>query len=82
MIINKQAKINENDNIKNWSNSAFDLVNNVYIKMKQLLQRKANLRLGNDKPGLAKSHEFFNGFDWDSLVKGTMKSPFEGVVKL
>ena len=31
MIINKQAKISESDNIKDWDKSAFDLVNHVYI---------------------------------------------------
>lgn len=35
--------------------------------------------MGNDKPGSAKAHPFFKGFDWDALYNGTMKSPFEGV---
>jgi len=72
MIINKQAKIEGSDKLKDWDQNAFDLVNS-------LLLRKANTRLGSDTPGAAKKHPFFNGFDWDALMNGTMKSPFDGV---
>jgi len=72
MIINKQAKINESEKLKDWDKNAFDLVNS-------LLMRKTNMRLGNDKPGIARNHPFFKGFNWEELINGTMRSPFEGV---
>jgi hypothetical protein len=56
-----------------WSDHAVDFINNLLI-------RKQQNRLGSDQPGIAKSHPWFENFDWDSLNNQTMKSPFEGIV--
>ena len=47
-----------------------------------LLLRKQYQRLGNDKPGSAKSHPWFRGFDWQGLENKTILSPFFGIVNL
>jgi len=45
-----------------------------------LLVRKQHQRLGHDRPGAAKSHPWFDGFDWNSFENFSMPSPFSGVV--
>jgi len=71
-ILNRQAKIAENERPVGVTDEAIDFVN-------QLLQRKPSQRLGQDAPGTAKLHNWFKGFDWDGLYNGTLKSPFEGI---
>ena len=58
----------------NWSDESVDFVN-------QLLLRKQYQRLGNDKPGSAKNHPWFNGFNWEGLENKEVKSPFYGIVR-
>lgn len=72
-IVSGQAKIHDNEKRSDWSQDSVDFIN-------ALLQRKQSYRLGNDKPGSAKKHSWFNGFDWQALENGTMKSPFFGIV--
>lgn len=56
-----------------WSEEAVDFINS-------LLQRKQTLRLGSDKPGSAKSHPWFDDFDWEAFEAFKMPSPFSGIV--
>lgn len=70
----KQAKVNEHEKPHNWSDEAVDFVNS-------LLQRKHLNRLGNDKPGSAKLHPWFNDFDFQKLENFEIISPFAGIVK-
>jgi hypothetical protein len=42
--------------------------------------RKQYQRLGNDRPGSAKLHPWFRGFDWQGLENKTLLSPFFGIV--
>ena len=72
-MLAKQAKIGVNDKPNNWSDDSVDFIN-------KLLIRKHNQRLGNDKPGVAKSHPWFNGYDWKSLYERKTVSPFYGIV--
>ena len=80
-MINKQAKVTQNEKPSDWSNHACDFINQVSQDVKfQLLQRKPNQRLGNDNPGSAKLHPWFDGYNWDDLNNQKMKSPFDGIV--
>lgn len=72
-ILSKQAKIHDFEKRPEWSDAAVDFINNSLL-------RKQNLRLGHDKPGAAKNHPWFDGFDWQALENVTMKSPFFGIV--
>jgi hypothetical protein len=72
-IVSKQVKVHGHEKPPGWSDSSVDFVN-------KLLQRKQQYRLGSDQPGIAKSHSWFDKFDWDSLNTQRMKSPFEGIV--
>ena len=56
-----------------WSDHALDFVN-------KLLLRKQNQRLGFDRPGSAKNHPWFDGFDWDAFENLRTPSPFNGIV--
>lgn len=72
-MLAKQAKISNSDKPNNWSDNAVDFIN-------KLLIRKQNQRLGYDRPGSAKNHPWFEGFDWDSLYDRRTSSPFLGIV--
>ena len=72
-MLAKQAKISLNDKPNNWSDDSVDFIN-------KLLIRKHSQRLGNDKPGVAKNHPWFNGYDWKSLYERKITSPFYGIV--
>ena len=72
-MLAKQAKISVNDKPSNWSDDSVDFIN-------KLLIRKHNQRLGNDKPGSAKNHPWFNGYDWKNLNDKKITSPFQGIV--
>lgn len=74
-IIAKQAKVSETDKPSDWSDEAVDFVN-------KLLMRKREARLGNDAPGTARLHPWFDKFDWKSLQNMTMTSPFSGIVSI
>lgn len=71
----KQVKVHDHEKPTGWSDQSVDFIN-------KLLLRKQYLRLGQDKPGIAKSHPWFDGFDWDALEHKRMASPFAGVVCL
>jgi len=68
----KQAKVHEYEKPQDWSEESVDFVNS-------LLLRKQHQRLGSDKPGSAKNHVWFDGFDWDSLENNRMVSPFHSI---
>ena len=74
-IINKQAKIHQNELPEGWSQHALDFIN-------KSLMRKSSARIGNDKPGSLRAHPWFENFEWDKLENKTMKSPFEGLVNM
>lgn len=69
----KQAKVHSHEKPPEWSEEAVDFIN-------KLLLRKQNQRLGYDRPGTAKSHPWFDNFDWESLENRRMMSPFVGIV--
>jgi hypothetical protein len=69
----KQAKVHDYDKPQEWSDESVDFVNSLLI-------RKQNLRLGNDKPGCAKSHPWFENFDWTAFESQKLVSPFAGIV--
>jgi hypothetical protein len=71
--MNKQAKVHEHEKPQDWSNESADFVN-------QLLLRKQHQRLGHDRPGSAKSHPWFDNFDWASFENFRLPSPFSGIV--
>jgi hypothetical protein len=73
VIMAKQAKVHDFEKPQTWSDQSVDFVN-------KLLLRKQYQRLGYDKPGSAKSHPWFNGFDWEALENNKMPSPFTGIV--
>ena len=70
----RQVKITEREKPSDWSIESMDFINN-------LLLRKQYQRLGNDRPGAAKLHPWFRGFDWQGLENKTLLSPFFGIVK-
>lgn len=70
----KQAKVHEYEKPNDWSEEAVDFIN-------RLLLRKQHQRLGFDKPGSAKEHPWFEGFDWDNFEQCKIPSPFIGIVK-
>jgi hypothetical protein len=70
-MLSKQAKIQEKP--VGWSDEAVDFINKLII-------RKQNHRLGYDRPGSAKNHSWFDGFDWDGLYNKKIQSPFLGIV--
>ena len=69
MIITKQAKIYSDDLPKNYSYDVIDFVN-------RLIQRKPNHRLGKNSINELIEHPWFNGFDWDNLLKKNINSPY------
>lgn len=68
-MLMKQIKIKRDQVPDKWSIEAADFIN-------RLIQRKPVNRLGSNGPDEVKSHVWFKNFDWDSLNKRTMKSPF------
>lgn len=69
-MLNYQAKVKfEEKRFFNISNEAESFIN-------ACLERKPSDRLGNNFPGEAKSHPWFNDINWDSLVSKTEISPF------
>lgn len=74
-IMNKQAKVHDYEKPQDWSDESVDFIN-------KLLIRKQHQRLGHDKPGSAKTHPWFNGFDWEAFESCRMLSPFNGIVNL
>lgn len=69
-MLNHQAKVKfEEKRYFNISNEAESFIN-------ACLERKPSDRLGNNFPGEAKSHPWFNDINWDSLVSKTGLSPF------
>lgn len=45
----------------------------------RLIQRKPANRLGANGIEELRYHEWFTGFDWDSLLNGSMKSPIKPI---
>ncbi len=72
-MIAKPARISESERPKNWSIESVDFINS-------LLLRKQSQRLGSDRPGSAKKHPWFDGFNWEELESCRMVSPYKGVV--
>ena len=70
LVLKKQAKINEDEKPDDWSYESVDFIN-------KCLKRKVEKRLGYLK-GVEelKSHEWFNGFDWNGLYRKTLNAPF------
>lgn len=66
----KQAKVTA-EMAPSFSIIGLDFING-------LLQRKAEVRLGSDKPGSAKNHDWFQGFDWKAVEDKRMVSPMKG----
>jgi hypothetical protein len=69
----KQAKVHDYEKPQNWSAESADFINSLLI-------RKQSLRLGNEKPGSAKTHPWFHNFDWADFESQKMVSPFAGIV--
>ncbi len=72
-IMAKQAKISDFDKPDGWSDESVNFVN-------ELLIRKQHLRFGHDRPGAAKCHPWFNGFDWAAFENFMIPSPFSRIV--
>ena len=72
-IAARQIKLTDNEKPWDWSDASMDFVNS-------LLLRKQNQRLGCNRPGSAKFHPWFLGFDWEGLENKTLLSPFFGTV--
>ena len=70
LVLQKQAKIEEDDIPEGWSNESVDFIN-------KCLKRKECRRLGY-KNGVTelKSHQWFEGFDWEGLYNKIMQAPF------
>lgn len=57
---------------RGWGLQAVDFCN-------RLIQRKPANRLGANGIEEVKQHEWFQDFDWKSLMNGTMKSPIKPI---
>jgi serine/threonine protein kinase len=68
-ILSKQVRIHQNEIPRGWSPQAADFIN-------RLIQRKPANRLGKEGPQVLKDHEWFAGFDWESLIAKRMQAPF------
>ena len=70
LVLQKQAKIDEDDTPDGWSEQSVDFIN-------KCLKRKESRRLGY-KDGVMelKNHPWFEDFDWKSLFNKTMLAPF------
>lgn len=68
-ILNKQAQIKKADVPDGWSLDAADFIN-------KCLNRKAHQRLGYKGNKEAKTHAWFEYFDWDGLKDGSFKAPY------
>ena len=70
LVLQKQAKIDEDDIPDGWSDESVDFIN-------KCLKRKESRRLGYNKGVIElKSHPWFEDFDWQSLYNKTMLAPF------
>ena len=70
LVLQKQAKIEEDDIPDGWSDESVDFIN-------KCLKRKESRRLGF-KNGVRelKNHQWFQDFDWERLYNKSMLAPF------
>lgn len=68
-ILSKQQKVSKASLPDGWSEEAADFIN-------QCLCRKANKRLGYNGNHEAKKHAWFEDFDWNGLIEGTLRAPY------
>ena len=70
LILQKQAKIDEDDIPEDWSLESVDFIN-------RCIKRNESRRLGYNQ-GVAelKSHPWFKDFDWGGLYNKTISAPF------
>jgi serine/threonine kinase 32 len=68
-ILAKQVQVRKQDLPPGWSLAAADFIN-------RLIQRKPARRLGYSGPEEVKSHPWFFGFPWISLVEKSLHAPF------
>ena len=52
-----------------WSEDAADFIN-------KCLARRAEKRLGYNGNKEVRNHQWFTGFDWDSLKEGKLQAPY------
>ena len=70
VILQKQAKIDEDDVPEGWSLESVDFIN-------KCMKRKESRRLGYNKGVIElKEHQWFKDFDWEGLYNKTLSAPF------
>jgi serine/threonine protein kinase len=70
LILQKQAKIDEDDVPEGWSLESVDFIN-------RCLKRKESRRLGYNRGVIElKEHQWFEDFDWEGLYNKTISAPF------
>ena len=69
-ILQRQAKIDEDDVPEGWSLESVDFIN-------KCMKRKESRRLGYNKGVIElKEHKWFQDFDWEGLYNKTISAPF------
>ena len=68
-IISRQARIKESNIPQGWSEHSIEFING-------LIQRKAELRLGNNNINEIKDNPWFSDIKWDDLLNKKIEAPF------